>query len=123
MLFIGSNFGTTTAILAQDTMDLTTEECGHFDHIETNQSTRRAQIFAHFVSFMGLESENYYGCADKFIAADGAGNVPSNWDKSTNENQCELVSFVTQFSVYNAEDYKKCVCYFYSKNGHEVDCP
>ena len=53
----------------------------------------------------------------------GAGDVPSHWDKSTTANRCELVSYVTKFSVYNAEDYKRCVCHFFSKNGHETDCP
>ena len=71
---------------------------------------------------MGLERENYYGCADKIFDVNGAGNVPSFWDKSTTADRCELVSYVTKFSVYNAEDYKRCVCHFYSKNGHETDC-
>ena len=75
---------------------------------------------------MDLQPENYYAsrCVDKIIDVNGAGNVPSHWDKSTTAaNQCQLVSYVTKFSVYNAEDYKRCVCYFYSKNGHETDCP
>ena len=36
-----------------------------------------------------------------------------------------LVNYDTQFSIYNEDDYKKCVCSSYPKSsqGLDADCP
>jgi len=35
-------------------------------------------------------------------------------------NTCKLVNYETEFSIYNSEDYKRCVCYYWGDG--ENDC-
>ena len=50
--------------------------------------------------------------------------MPQNWDASDNNDQCILVNYETDFSIYNTEDYKRCVCFYWSKEGaYDIDCP
>ena len=50
-------------------------------------------------------------CAQKLFDTNGAGDVGSFWEADfSGADKCKLVSYETKFSVYNAEDYKRCVC-------------
>lgn len=52
----------------------------------------------------------------------GHGQVESFWEyNSSGQNRCKLVEYETEFSVYNAEDYKRCVCSYFGEGADT--CP
>ena len=56
--------------------------------------------------FKGPVDEDNLGC-DYYA---GAGNQDAYWAADTNSNRCKLVKKPQKFSVYNEDDYKRCVC-------------
>jgi len=46
--------------------------------------------------------------------------VPSHWEGGDERNKCKLVNYETEFSIYNSEDYKRCVCEYWGDG--EIDC-
>ena len=52
----------------------------------------------------------------------GGGNRASFWSKSyTGEIKCEPVSWITKYSIYDKDDYKRCICDGFGAG--EADCP
>ena len=69
-----------------------------------------------------LADELGTGCALTRFEYNGAGNVDSFWFNGS-DNQCGLVNYETMFSIYNAEDYKRCVCHYKDEANAEAYCP
>ena len=57
---------------------------------------------------------------DKLLDYNGAGDVQSFWFPDT-LNTCKAVSYETEFSIYNPDDYKRCVCWNWGDGPQ--DCP
>ena len=47
------------------------------------------------------------------------------FDSVEGGDRCKLVEYETQYSVYNGEDYKRCVCNFFKEWGEDAEtfCP
>ena len=46
----------------------------------------------------------------------------SFWEPNFSEQRCELSQAITKFSIYNAEDYKKCACKYFADD-IATNCP
>ena len=121
---LGNNFGTTITMMAQDfaKSEASSFECWTDTQRETEQALLRAHLFDYFSSYLGLvkESSESTSCATKLSTYEGHGDLPSFWDWNWS-NRCQLVNYETQWSVYNIDDYKRCVCFFWSHRP-ENDC-
>ena len=118
-----NNFATTIGIMAQDSKNGQTYECMKGAGKETKSALKRMETYVYLLIYFGeVDTEsNQSGCAETMLDYGGAGTVPSYWDRHSEKNKCKLVSYETLFSVYNREDYKRCVCWHWG-NGEE-DCP
>lgn len=119
---IGNNFGTTIAIMAQDEKDGFTKECYTGNQQETPEASKRSELYEQILVAIGLADELDTGCALTRFEYNGAGNVDSFWFNGS-DNQCGLVNYETMFSIYNAEDYKRCVCHYKDEDNAEAYCP
>ena len=119
----GNDFGTTIHIMAQDSQEGLTSECYPDNGIETEAAAKRAEFYQKFLEHFQMPSEDKTGCVETLLTYSGSGQVGSFWEYDPeNNDSCHLVQYETEFSVYNKEDYKRCVCHFFSDNGEE-SCP
>ena len=51
----------------------------------------------------------------------GSSDAPSFWEYDYEEQNCYVVYYATIFSVYDQEDFKRCICD--GKGNGEEDCP
>ena len=85
---IGNDFGSTIAIMAQDSSDDTTEECYKTSEGETEEASSRIQIYESLLDSLGLSSEleSSKSCAEKQFVYNGAGKVNSFWQAGRNKD-------------------------------------
>ena len=128
-----SSFGTTIAIMAQDRkpsdQNAQTEVCLQGGG-ETAEATLRGELFNGYLDlFELLPDDEIISCADILLDFNGSGNVAQYWIRdfyNTNQpNRCKLVkNEVTAFTIYNPEDYKRCVCDAAFESGDPAtECP
>ena len=109
--------------MAQDSQEGLTGECFSDSGIETEAATKRAEFYQNFLEHFQLPPENNAGCVLTLLTYNGFGQVGSFWEYDPESaDQCRLVQYETEYSVYNQEDYKRCVCHYFSDNG-EQSCP
>lgn len=118
ILNAGPDFGTTIGIMAQDSPEGLTNECMTFP--ETQAAITRGLIYSELLQFFGLQLEDKLGCYITLLTYSGAGDQPSHWEGGDESNSCKLVNYETEFSIYNSEDYKRCVCSYWGDG--EIDC-
>ena len=67
----------------------------------------RSEMFQYFLTKLDLDDETGTLCSKKLYDYNGSGRIAAFWDP----NFCQLVkSYATIYSVYNSQDYKRCVC-------------
>lgn len=103
---LGPNFGSTIMII-NGGLECTTE-----DHEENSNALLREGYYAQYLEYFGLPAETELTCAlmQPFTtesASNIAQSIDKNWDKT---NECKVVSWFTQYSVWRPNDYKSCVC-------------
>ena len=101
-----------------------TKECNVYS--EDWDAVYREDLFRHYTDFFGLDAEPETGCKDIFIGLGGTGDVPSFFDYAGPMlvDRCELTTKETEYSVYNAEDYARCICYHWAIGADlDVVCP
>lgn len=100
------SFGLTTKVIYGD------EECG------TARAIQRFEIYKSILSSLwgDFDAYGYDGAGDcdqmGDIPDDGAGRQRSFWTKDTKgfQPECTLVNYETAYSLYDMNDYKRCVC-------------
>jgi len=98
-------FGATTNIFNGN------KECNVEFGSESDQAYHRAQIYLDLLNFFNLHPEYHLGCSKMGpFPEDGAAAHSQYFTKGVKANTCDLVRFPTGYSLYNAKDYKRCVC-------------
>ena len=103
--------------MAQDLPDIGTNECASDDGLESDAATSRGELYSFLLNYLELDEESDLGCATTVAGGIGsAADVYAYWDYDDggDDYRCTLVNYFTEWSVYNPEDYKKCVCWFYT---------
>ena len=100
-----ASFGTTTNILTQGT------ECGQGGD-ETTMAARRASEYQSYCTLFGIDAGENLGCANaQPFTSDSSSYFPTYWfTGSATENECELTSSLTGYSLWATRDYMRCVC-------------
>ena len=114
-----NDFGITTNIINGGL------ECGQTT-METSGAEHRADYYKKWADVFGvdLSEERGFGCSQmsQFFPLKSNGNQPDYFDKDwSNKNRCKVVSWMTQYSIYARDDYKRCVCDTYGRG--KLDCP
>jgi hypothetical protein len=101
------------------TVALHNEECRDGDP----GAAWRVQNYQKWLTVFGLDAETDLSCDGIFDFSDwGSGNIPIYWDRDyNNDNRCILVDYDERWSIFNRDDYKRCVCYFFDND--EDGCP
>ena len=115
-LYAGNTFGTTIGIMAQDRdASGNTAECMKGVG-ETKNASIRGEFYTRLIHYFELEEEKKIdiGCRATLLDYGGAGAIGSGayWvpDYSNSSKRCKLVHYESKYSIYNADDYKRCVC-------------
>ena len=118
----GNNFGTTIPIMAQDNLEGPTDECMD-GRKESYQASVRMKLYSMLLFlFADMSQESNLSCISTYLDYGGSGEQLSHWSKNSKRpNTCILVNYVTQYSVYDADDYKRCVCDSWGSGAS--DCP
>ena len=98
--------------MAQDQLGTGTDECMSGTW-ESAGAIQRSQAYNNMLFFFGgMESEDHVGCRTTLLDYRGAGDQDAFWtpDYSNRPNRCKLVNYEQRYSVYNEDDYKRCVC-------------
>ena len=118
---VGSSFGSTIDALGHaESPQTLVSECSNTMN-DTASSLLRAEIYQHLLEFFGLEPERYTSC---YLMAYGYSEDTYpfwEYDKLT-PFTCIVVAHPTPFSVYNPDDYKRCVCDQITANGGKDEC-
>ena len=93
-------------------------ECTTDDGQENENSQYRMEYFKAFLSYFGLPEEEDLGCAtmkpfDDASSSNYPQSVDRNWDYG-HDYECKVAPWHTQFSIFAADDYKRCVCYYFA---------
>ena len=100
---IDNIFGATTMIINGGL------ECS--DGNESDGALDRANYYANLMNYFNMPTELGTGCGTmKPFTEDSAGNYSSSFDARSTQGACEVVSYVSQYSYFRNDDYKRCVC-------------
>ena len=98
-------FGATTNVFNGN------KECNVEFGTESDAAYHRAQIYLDLLNFFNLHPEYHLGCSKMGpFPEEGAGSHAQYFTKGVKANSCDLVNFPTAYSLYNRNDYKRCVC-------------
>ena len=98
-------FGATTNVFNGN------KECNVEFGTESDSAYHRAQIYLDLLNFFNLHPEYHLGCSKMGpFPEEGAGSHAQYFTKGVKANSCDLVNFPTAYSLYNRNDYKRCVC-------------
>lgn len=98
-------FGATTNIFNGN------KECNVEFGTESDSAYHRAQIYLDMLTFFNLHPEYHLGCSKMGpFPEEGFAAHAQYFTKGVKPNSCDLVSFPTAYSLYNLNDYKRCVC-------------
>ena len=113
----GNNFATTTNIINGGL------ECGK--GLGSPKVVDRGNYFNHWLNFFGLSPESNLDCGNQPNAfpAGGAGTIFAYLDQDWSGTKCKLVGWMTQYSVFARDDYKRCICDKYAAGAEEAACP
>ena len=105
-LNITQGFGTTTNIISQGT------ECNTSDQKESARAIKRATSYAEYCKVFSINTGTNTGCATMgFFTSESSSFSPTYWfTTGVNQNQCDLTTNVSGFSLYGTRDYMRCVC-------------
>lgn len=108
-------FGATTNIFNGN------KECNVEFGSESDAAYHRAQIYLDLLNFFDLHPEYHLGCSKMGpFPEEGAAAHAQYFTKGVKPNTCDLVSFSTAYSLYNRNDYRRCVCDSWMMN--DEDC-
>lgn len=111
---IKASFGTTTNIINGGL------ECGYAG----DKQRSRGEYYTEWLKFFNLPAEGDLECANQpnRFPDGGSGDVAMYYDESWGgETACQVVTWMTQYSVAARDDYKRCVCDKFGAG--EADCP
>ena len=78
---------------------------------ESDSAYHRAQIYLDLLNFFNLHPEYHLGFSKMGpFPEEGAASHAQYFTKGVKANSCDLVTFPTAYSLYNHNDYKRCVC-------------
>ena len=78
---------------------------------ENDGALDRANYYAHLLDYFNIPTEIGTGCATmKAFSTDSSSAYAQNFAAGTNFGECEVVSYVNQYSFFRVDDYKRCVC-------------
>ena len=98
-------FGATTNIFNGN------KECNVEFGTESDSAYHRAQIYLDLLTFFNLHPEYHLGCSKMGpFPEEGSAAHAQYFTKGVRPNSCDLVRFPTAYSLYNLNDYKRCVC-------------
>ena len=98
-------FGATTNVFNGN------KECNVEFGTESDSAYHRAQIYLDLLNFFNLHPEYHLGCSKMGpFPEEGAASHAQYFTKGVKANSCDLVTFPTAYSLYNRNDYKRCVC-------------
>lgn len=98
-------FGATTNIFNGN------KECNVEFGTESDAAYHRAQIYLDLLTFFNLHPEYHLGCSKMGpFPEEGFSAHAQYFTKGVKPNSCDLVRFPTAYSLYNMNDYKRCVC-------------
>ena len=87
------------------------KECNVEFGTESDAAYHRAQIYLDLLNFFNLHPEYHLGCSKMGpFPEEGAASHAQYFTKGVKANSCDLVTFPTAYSLYNRNDYKRCVC-------------
>jgi hypothetical protein len=87
------------------------KECNVEFGTESDAAYHRAQIYLDMLTFFNLHPEYHLGCSKMGpFPEEGFAAHAQYFTKGVKPNTCDLVSFPTAYSLYNLNDYKRCVC-------------
>lgn len=105
---LGATFGATTLIINGGL------ECSKGGE-ENENSQKRASHYVAFLNYFGLpeETEASLGCADmQPFASESSSSYPMSLDMNwAITDSCKVAPWFTGFSIFNEDDYKRCVCW------------
>ena len=90
------------------------------------KAVNRGKYFKKFLDDMGLDEtlETDLGCVNENdFPADGAAHVKSFIQESSSANKCEFTDDQTGYSLFDPDDYKRCVCDHWGSPKGESECP
>ena len=97
------------------------KECNVEFGTESDAAYHRAQIYLDLLNFFNLHPEYHLGCSKMGpFPEEGSASHAQYFTKGVKANSCDLVTFPTAYSLYNRNDYKRCVCDSWFMN--EGDC-
>jgi len=107
---LGSVFGAATMIINGGL------ECTTASGEENSNSEKRMEYYQAFLNYFGLPEETGLGCATmQPFSTTSSSNYPQSLDRNWNTtNECKVASWYTQFSIFAEDDYKRCVCFYFS---------
>ena len=98
-------FGATTNVFNGN------KECNVEFGTESDAAYHRAQIYLDLLNFFNLHPEYHLGCSKMGpFPEEGSASHAQYFTKGVKANSCDLVTFPTAYSLYNRNDYKRCVC-------------
>jgi len=78
---------------------------------ENDGALDRANYYAHLLDYFDLPTELGTGCSTMQPFSKFSSSAYSqNFAKGGNIDECEVVRYVTQYSYFRNDDYKRCVC-------------
>ena len=101
--------------------------CGNdfWDGISTEGAQTRIDIYEELLTYFNAPADADTACASQEAPLPffGAGNEDSYWaaDWDADGPACTLVNWVTEHSLYDIDDYKRCVCHHFGAGAD--DCP
>ena len=108
-------FGSTTNVFNGN------KECNVEFGTESDSAYHRAQIYLDLLNFFNLHPEYHLGCSKMGpFPEEGSASHAQYFTKGVKSNSCDLVTFPTAYSLYNRNDYKRCVCDSWFED--EEDC-
>lgn len=90
---VSPDFGSTIAIMAQDSPTEITKECLTSNQLESLEAHQRAVLFEFALDYLNLSQETTTGCARTLLSFMGAnGQVNSFWDIDPDQqDRCKIV--------------------------------
>jgi len=106
----GAIFGSATMVI-NGGLECTTES-GE----ENENSQKRMEYYQAFLTYFGLPQENGLGCATmEPFSTESSSSYPQSLDRNWNtEFECKIAPWSTQFSIFRANDNRRCVCYYFA---------
>ena len=105
---LSHGFGTTINILQGK------EECDMNFVSETDKAQKRIDIFLEFNTYFDADYDTNTGCNSQIVpfSYSGGAATPNYWtvDWESDVPKCKLVEWDTEWSLFQYDDYKRCIC-------------